>query len=114
MSMMDMFGMLGKAKEVQSRIQKFKEDAVKITVVGEAGGGLVKVTVNGKKHTVAISIDPSLLKTEDATILQDFIIAATNKAIIEMEGVLKVELQKQTEGLIPNIPGFDLGQLINS
>ncbi len=110
---MDMFGMLGKAKEVQSKIQQFKEDAVKLTVVGEAGGGMVKVTINGKRHLVSVDIEPSLLKPEDATILQDLIVAATNKAAIEMDELLKVELKKQTEGLIPNIPGFDLGQLIN-
>ncbi len=109
-----MFGMLGKAKEVQSKIQQFKIDSVKYTVVGEAGGGLVKVTLNGKKHIVAIDISPSLLKPEEATIVQDFIMVATNKAAIEMEELLKVELKKQTEGLIPNIPGFDLAQLINS
>ncbi len=114
MSMMDMFGMLGKAKEVQSKIQQFKIDSVKYTVVGEAGGGLVKVTLNGKKHLVSVEISPSLLKPEDAIILQDFIMVATNKAAIEMEELLKVELKKQTEGLIPNIPGFDLAQLINA
>jgi nucleoid-associated protein EbfC len=113
MNMMDMFGMLGKAKEVQSKIQQFKEDAVKLTIVGEAGGGMVKVTINGKRHIVAVVIDPSLLKAEDTYILQDLILAATNKASIEMDELLKVELKKQTEGLLPNIPGFDLGQLIN-
>lgn len=113
MNMMDMFGMLGKAKEAQAKIQKFKEDAVKITVVGEAGGGMVKVTLNGKRHLVSVEIEPSLLKPEDATILQDLIVAATNKAAIEMDNILKEELKKQTEGLIPNIPGFDLGALIN-
>lgn len=113
MNMMDMFGMLGKAKEVQAKIQQFKEDAVKLTIVGEAGGGMVKVTMNGKRHLVTVEIEPSLLKPEDAGILQDLIVAATNKAAIEMDELLKSELKKQTEGLIPNIPGFDLNQLIN-
>ena len=110
--MMDMFGMLGKAKEAQAKIKEFKDNAVKFTALGEAGGGMVKVTVNGKKHLVKVEIEQALLKPEDATILQDLIVAATNKAMIEIEEILKVELKKATDGILPNIPGFDIGSLI--
>ncbi|MDB5272197.1 MAG: protein ybaB [Chitinophagaceae bacterium] len=113
MNMMDMFGMLGKAKEIQTKIQEFKDNAVKLTALGEAGGGMVKVTMNGKKHLVKIDIEPSLLKPEEATILQDLIVAATNKAAMEIDTIMKEELKKQTEGVLPNIPGFDLASLIS-
>ena len=113
MNMMDMFGMLGKAKEIQSKIQEFKDNAVKLTVVGEAGGGMVKVTMNGKKHLVKIDIEPTLLKQDEITILQDLIVAATNKAAIEIDALMKEELKKQTEGVLPNIPGFDLASMIS-
>lgn len=111
--MMDMFGMLGKAKEIQTKIQEFKDNATKITAAGEAGGGMVKVVMNGKKHLVTIEIEPSLLKPEESTILQDLIVAATNKAAMEVDQLMKEELKKQTEGVLPNIPGFDLGSLIS-
>ncbi len=113
MNMMDMFGMLGKAKEIQAKIQEFKDNAAKLTVAGEAGGGMVKVVMNGKKHLVSIEIEPSLLKAEESTILQDLIVAATNKAAIEVDAMMKEELKKQTEGVLPNIPGFDLASMIS-
>jgi len=111
--MMDMFGMLGKAKEIQTKIQEFKDNAVKLTAIGESGGGMVQVTMNGKKHLIKIAIEPSLLKPEEATILQDLIVAATNKAAMEIDTLMKEELKKQTEGVLPNIPGFDLASLIS-
>jgi nucleoid-associated protein EbfC len=113
MSMMDMFGMLGKAKEIQTKIQEFKDNAVKLTVASESGGGLVKVVMNGKKHVVNLQIDASLLKPEAATTLQDLMLAAINKAAIEVEAMMKEELKKQTEGVLPNIPGFDLASMIS-
>ncbi|HSZ72528.1 MAG TPA: YbaB/EbfC family nucleoid-associated protein [Cytophagaceae bacterium] len=113
MNMIDMFGMLGKAKEIQAKIQEFKDNAAKLTALGESGGGMVKVTMNGKKHLVKVEIEPSLFKPEEATILQDLIVAAANKAAMEIDVLMKEELKKQTEGVLPNIPGFDLASLIS-
>jgi nucleoid-associated protein EbfC len=79
---------------------------------GEAGAGMVKATVNGKKQLVALDIDPSLLKGDDKIIVQDLIVAAVNKASDEAEILAKEELRKSTEGLLPNIPGLDLGGLM--
>ena len=109
---MDMFGMLGKAKEIQAKIQEFKENSVKLTVASEAGGGMVKVVMNGKKHLVSIEIESTLLKPEEASMLQDLIVVATNKAAIAVDAMMKEELKKQTEGVLPNIPGLDLASLI--
>ena len=73
---------------------------------------MVKATVNGKKQVISIDIDPSLLKGEDKTILQDLVVAAVNKASEEAEILAKEELRKSTEGLLPNIPGMDLSGLM--
>jgi DNA-binding YbaB/EbfC family protein len=111
MNMGDLFGMASKMKEMQTRMQEAQENLVKIVETGEAGAGMVKATANGKKQLVSIEIDEDLMKASDREILQDLIVAATNKALEKVEEKAKAELQKSTEGMIPNIPGMDLDKL---
>ncbi len=113
MGMFDMMGMMGKIKEMQSKMQDAQEKLKDITATGEAGAGMVKATANGKKELISVAIEPELLKPEDLGILQDLIVAAVNKALSNVEELAKTELQQATEGLLPNIPGMDLGSLFN-
>jgi nucleoid-associated protein EbfC len=110
--MFDMMKMMGKMKEVQARMKEAQDNLVKLRARGESGGGMVKVTVNGKKNLIALDIDSSLLKAEDKTILQDLVVAAVNKAIEEADGLAKEEMKKSTDGLLPNIPGLDLSAML--
>lgn len=110
--MFDMMKMMGKMKEVQARMKEAQDNLVNVKAQGESGAGMVKATVNGKKQLISVEIDPSLLKAEDRTILQDLIVAAVNKATDEAEIVAKEELRKSTDGLIPNIPGMDLSSFM--
>lgn len=107
-----MMKMMGKMKEVQARMKEAQDNLEKLTAQGESGGGMVKVTVNGKRKLLAIDIDPTLLKAEDKIIVQDLIVAAVNKAAEEAEVMAKEELRKSTEGLLPNIPGMDLSGMM--
>lgn len=100
--------MMGKMKEVQSRLKEAQDNLVHVRATGESGGGMVKATVNGKRQLVSLEIDPTLLKPEDSGVVQDLVIAAVNKAAEEADIKAKEELRKSTEGLIPNIPGLDL------
>jgi hypothetical protein len=68
--------------------------------------------VNGKRQLIALDIDAAILKAEDKTIIQDLVIAAVNKASDDAEVQAKEQLKKSTEGLIPNIPGMDLSNLM--
>ena len=110
--MFDMMKMMGKMKEVQSRMKEAQDNLVKLRANGESGGGMVKVTVNGKKNVIALDIDSSLIKAEDKTILQDLVIAAVNKAVEEVDSLAKEEIKKSTDGLLPNIPGLDLSSML--
>jgi DNA-binding YbaB/EbfC family protein len=110
--MFDMMKMMGKMKEVQTRLKEAQDNLVNVQAHGESGGGMVKATVNGKKQLMALDIDPTLLKAEDKTILQDLLVAAVNKAAEEAEILAKEELRKSTEGLLPNIPGMDLSGMM--
>jgi len=110
--MFDMMKMMGKMKEVQLRLKEAQDNLATIKVSGESGGGMVKATVNGKRQLIALDIDAAILKAEDKTIVQDLVIAAVNKASDDAEIQAKEQLKKSTEGLIPNIPGMDLSNLM--
>lgn len=110
--MFDMMKMMGKVKEVQARMKEAQEGLVNIKVVGESGGGMVKATMNGKKQLMQIELDPTLLKPEDKSVLQDLIVAAINKASDEAEVLAKETLRKSTEGMLPNIPGMDFSSMM--
>ena len=71
--------LLKQAQAVQQNLQKAQEQVATITATGEAGGGMVKVTLNGKHEAARVEIDPALLK-EDKEMLEDLIAAAINDA----------------------------------
>ena len=110
--MMDMMKMLGKVKEVQAKMKEAQENLGHITTTAEAGAGMVIAKVNGKKEVIDLTIDQSLFTPEDQEMLKDLVIAAINKAIADVEVLAKEELRKSTEGMIPNIPGFDLSNMM--
>jgi nucleoid-associated protein EbfC len=110
--MFDMMKMMGKMKEVQTRLKEAQDNLVNVKASGESGGGMVKATVNGKRQLISLDIDPSLLKSEDKAVVQDLVVAAVNKAAEEAEILAKEEMKKSTEGLIPNIPGLDLSGMM--
>jgi DNA-binding YbaB/EbfC family protein len=110
--MFDMMKMMGKMKEVQSRIKEAQDKLALLTAVGESGGGMVKATVNGKKQLMLLDIDPVILNANDKVLVQDLVVAAVNIASDKAEALAKEELKKSTEGLLPNIPGLDLSTLM--
>ena len=75
-------------------------------MTGQSGGGLVKVTLNGK-GTLATDIDASLLKSDEKEILEDLIVAAHADAKAKSEQLLAEEMKSITGGL-PLPPGFQL------
>ncbi len=68
--------MMKQVQEMQARMQDMQAKLSQTTVTGQSGGGLVKITLNGKGTLTATEIDPSLLKTEEKEILEDLIVAA--------------------------------------
>lgn len=105
---MDFFNIMGKVSEAKSRIEKTKAEVEKRTFTETVNG--VTATVNGKRHLIELKIDESA--KADAARLPELIMEAVNSALEEAEMTYKTEIKKATEGLIPNIPGFDLGSLL--
>lgn len=104
--------MFGKMKDIQARMQEAQQSLSTLTETGESGAGMVRATVNGLKQVISVDIDPELIKVEDREMLQDLVVAAINKAMEIMEPKIREHLKKSTEGLLPNIPGMDLGNMM--
>jgi DNA-binding YbaB/EbfC family protein len=111
-NMADMMGMMGKMKDLQSRMKEAQDSLAGIVETAESGGGMVRATVNGQKNLIGLDIDKELINPNDKEMLQDLIVAAVNKAYERIEPKIKEHLQKATEGVLPNIPGLDLGGLM--
>jgi DNA-binding YbaB/EbfC family protein len=84
-----------------------QEELAALQVEGQSGGGLVRVTLNGKMEARAVKLDPSLVKPEDTEMLEDLILAAFQDAKAKAEAALQEKMQEVTGGL-PLPPGLKL------
>jgi DNA-binding YbaB/EbfC family protein len=103
----DMMDMMKKAKELQSKMEQLQTEVSAMEIAGSAGGGLVSVVMTGKSEMKRVTIDPSLLKAEEAEIVEDLIVAAVNDARVKAEAALADKMRELTGGLqLP--PGMKL------
>jgi len=100
--------MMKQARELQSKLAEVQADLEALEIEGKAGGGLVRVIITGKGATRRVHIDPSLIKAEEAEILEDLIVAAANDAKAKMEHEVADRMKALTGGL-PLPPGMNLG-----
>jgi nucleoid-associated protein EbfC len=111
MHMFDLMSIMNKVKEAQAKVKEAQARLVHLKAEGEAGAGMVKVLVNGNRKVISIEMDDSLVNITDKQMLGDLIVAATNKAMEEIDGKIKEELKSATDGMMPNIPGMDFGSM---
>ena len=104
----NMSGMMKQIQKMQEKIAQVQEGLEAKTVVGESGGGMVKVTANGKQHIVKIQIDREVVNPSDVEMLEDLVLAAVNKALGDAGKMAQEEMSKVTSGILPNIPGLNL------
>ncbi|MHA7130010.1 YbaB/EbfC family nucleoid-associated protein [Algoriphagus namhaensis] len=109
--MFDIMGMMGKVKEAQAKIKEVQSQLVHLTAEGESGAGMVKVKVNGERKVMTIEMDDSLVTKDDKEMLTDLIVAATNKAMEAIDVKIKAKMKSATDGMLPNIPGMDFGNM---
>lgn len=106
--MPNMQGMMKQLQKVQEKIARAQEELEGKTVVGEAGGGMVKVTANGKQHIVKVAIDKEVVNPADVEMLEDLVLAAANKALDDAGKMAQEEMAKATNGMLPSIPGLSM------
>lgn len=104
MTMKGLGDMMKQAQEMQQKVQQLQEDIAAAEVTGEAGAGLVKVTMTGRHDVKSIYIDDSLMK-EGKEIIEDLIAAAVNDAVRRVENNQKDRMSELTAGM-PLPPGF--------
>ncbi|MEQ6887984.1 YbaB/EbfC family nucleoid-associated protein [Halomonas sp. 1390] len=101
-----MGNIMKQAQEMQEKMQKAQEEVAKAEVQGEAGAGMVKVTMNGRHDVSKVDLDPSLME-EDKELLEDLLAAAVNDAVRKVEADSKARMEEATAGLnLP--PGFKM------
>lgn len=97
-----MAGMLKQVQEMSKKMEEVQRDLEKKYVFAESGGGMVKVTANGKHELIKIEIEKELLNADEIEMLQDLIIAAANKALSESAKMAQEEISKVTGGMLGN------------
>ena len=95
----DMAKMMKSMQDIQGRMAEAQEALDRITVVGEAGTGLVKATVTAKGELTALDIDPSIFDPNEKEVVEDLILAAIKDAQSKAAEKAQAEMGKLTEGL---------------
>jgi hypothetical protein len=106
--MADFLGMMKQAAQLQSKMQAMQEELGNVEVEGISGGGLVSVRMTAKMEVKSIKIDPSLIKADEAEILEDLLVTALADARRKAETAMQEKMASLTGGLgLP--PGLGLG-----
>jgi DNA-binding YbaB/EbfC family protein len=98
--------MMKQAEALQRNMQKAQEEIAAMEVVGESGGGMVKVTMNGRHEVKRVQIEPAVVG-EDREMLEDLVAAACNDAVRKVES----NTQQKMSGLMSGMklpPGMKL------
>ena len=94
-----------KAQQMQKKMAEVQEELKNTIVEGEAGSGIVKVTLNCKKDLLSIDIDESVFK-EDKDMLEDLILVAVKQGMANADTKAEDMMKDVTGGMLPNLPGF--------
>ncbi len=96
--------MIKQAQKMQSDITALQEDLEQREFSATAGGGMVEITINGKRNVLSLNIKPEIVDPEDIETLQDTIMSAFNAAVAKLDEESDAEMQKLTGGV--SFPGL--------
>ena len=97
--------MMKQAMALQANMKKAQDEIANMEVTGEAGGGMVKVTMSGKHEVKRVQIEPQVI-SEDREMLEDLIAAAINDAVNKVNAESEKRTAAATAGMLP--PGMKL------
>ena len=97
-----MGNLMKQAQKMQEDMQKAQEEVANLEVEGQAGGGMVKVVMNGRHEIRKVTIDDSLMG-DDKEMIEDLLAAAVNDAVRRVEQQTQEKMAGVTAGL--NLPG---------
>lgn len=96
--------LLQQAQKIQGRFKQMQSEMENQKIEGSAGGGMVRVVVNGKQELLEIRIDQELLESRDVEMLEELVSAAVNNALEKSREMVGEEMSKITGGI--SLPGF--------
>ncbi|WP_251979036.1 YbaB/EbfC family nucleoid-associated protein [Salinicola avicenniae] len=96
-----MGNLMKQAQEMQEKMQQVQEEIAQMEVTGEAGAGMIKVTMNGRHDVSKVDIDPSVM-SEEKELLEDLLAAAVNDAARKVEAQSKSRMEEVSSGM--NLP----------
>ena len=104
--MMNIQGIMKQAQMMQKKMEEAQSKLAQQEICGTSGGGLVKITLDGKYATKKVELDKSLLVPEEVEILEDLILAAYNDAHSKVDIAMADGMKEITGGL--NLGGLKL------
>jgi len=93
--------MLKEAQKLEKRVAEVRQALADMTVEGTAGGGAVKVAMNGQRDVLSVSIDPSVMEDADASMLEDLLVSALRDAKEHSDRLAAEEMSKVTGLAMP-------------
>lgn len=94
--------MMKQAQQLQANMQRAQAEIAQLEVTGEAGGGMAKVTMNGKHQVSRVSLDAAIVSSDDKDMLEDLIAAAINDAVQKVERTTQEKMSSLMGGM--NLP----------
>jgi len=89
---LDLNALMGKAQQMQADMVAAQQRAQTKEVTGEAAGGMVTVTANGRFEIVKVQLDKAVVDPEDVDMLEDLIVAASNAALTKAREMMQQEM----------------------
>lgn len=102
--MPNMNDLLRQAQVMQNKVLKLQQEMAGKTVETSAGGGMVKVVMNGRQELQSLTIDPKALEGDDVEMLQDLILSAVNEGVRVTRANMEREMSNLTGGI--RVPGM--------
>jgi DNA-binding YbaB/EbfC family protein len=98
----NMGNLMKQAQQLQDNMKRAQEEIAKMEVTGEAGGGMAKVVMTGKHEVRRVTLDASIVSSDDKEMLEDLIAAAVNDAVQKLERTSQAKMSSLMGGM--NLP----------
>ena len=105
----EMQEMMQRAQDMQSKMGELQSEIARRRFEASSGGGMVNVVVSGALRVLSVEIEPSLIKGDDRTMIQDLVAAAINAALAKAQETVAQEMARMQQSMLAGLPGMPDG-----